>query len=190
MKIIFQHIPKTAGESIRQIMPDDTLFVGHNFYHTEYKHLYFDVEDYLQKFVIAFVRNPYDRVVSAFHYLNTGGNSPMDNEDRIKYIAKYENNFDDFVKDAFPGVMKQIHFKPQYSWIYFYSVNLCNFIGKFEELNDDIDTLSKIIDLKSTKLPELNTSDHNYYEEYYTPATKKIVYEYYKNDFGLFRYKE
>lgn len=101
MKIIFKHIPKTAGESIRQIMPDETLFVGHNYYHPEYKHLYFDVEHYLKKFVIAFVRNPYDRIVSAFHYLNSGGNSPSDEKDRIKYIEKYNDDFTKFVKDAF-----------------------------------------------------------------------------------------
>lgn len=190
MKIIFKHIPKTAGESIRQLMPEDTLFVGHNYYHPEYEHLYYDVKNYQQKFVIAFVRSPYSRVVSAFHYLNSGGNNDIDKTDRDKYIEKYNGNFDDFVRNAFPNILNQIHFMPQYSWIYFNDVSLCNFIGKFETINEDIEKLSEIIDLKSTELPILNSSRHKSYEEYYTAETKKIIYKYYEKDFELFNYKE
>lgn len=190
MKIIFKHIPKTAGESTRQIMPDETIFIGHNYYHPEYKHLYYDTKKYLQKFVIAFVRNPYDRVVSAFHYLNAGGNNDADQNDKKKYIEKYYGNFNFFVKDAFPGILSQIHFMPQHSWIYFNKVNLCNFVGKYEELQEDIGVLSKTIGLKSTKFPELNKSIHKPYKEYYTEKTKNIIYKHYEVDFRLFGYKE
>lgn len=190
MKTVFKHIPKTAGESIRQIMPDDTLFVGHDYYHPEYKHLYFDIEKYLQRFVIAFVRNPYDRVVSAFHYLNNGGNSHIDKLDKDKYIEKYNGSFDCFVKNSFPYIKRQIHFMSQYSWVYFKSVGICNFIGKYETIQDDIVKLSNIINLKNMELPLLNKSEHKHYENYYTRETKKIVYEQYKNDFKFFGYEE
>ncbi len=192
MQIIFFHMPKVAGESLRKVMPDGTLFYGHDYYHKDAHHLYYDVEKYMQKFVIAFVRNPYDRVVSAFHYLNAGGNNESDKKDSDVYIKEYNGNFDDFVKGSFlnfPYIQSQIHFMEQYLWIYHDNVNLCNFIGKYETIQEDIEKLSQIIDLKSTKVPLLNTSKHKHYEEYYTPETKKIIYECYEKDFKLFGYE-
>lgn len=182
-------MPKVAGESLRQIMPYGTFFAGHNIYHPEAHHLYFDVNKHLQKFVITFVRNPYDRVVSAFHYLNAGGNNYSDKADRDKYIKQYNGRFDHFVKSAFPNVMKQIHFMPQYSWIYYRGVSLCNYIGHYETIQEDIEKLSGIIDLKSVELPKLNTSIHKPYEEYYTDELKRIVYNWYQQDFYHFGYE-
>ena len=189
MKIIFFHIPKVAGESLRQIMPDGTFFIGHNFYHPEYHHLYFDIEDHIKRFVISFVRNPYDRVVSAFHYLNSGGINDTDLNDKKLYIEKYNGNFEDFVKNSFPNILHQIHFMPQYDWIYYRGVSLCNFIGKYESIQEDIIELSKIIKLKSTDLPELNTSNHKSYLEYYTGELRDIVYYNYEKDFKIFGYE-
>lgn len=190
MKIIFKHIPRTAGTSIKEILPEGSFILGHDYYGQGYKHLHHHVQPYQKRFVLSFVRNPYDRAVSAFHYLNTGGNNPNDVIEKENFIAKYNGDFNEFVRNAFPMTLMQIHFMPQYSWIYRNDVSLCNYVGKFENIRDDLQKLDKIINLKPTFVPHQNKSEHKHYEEYYTPETKKIIYNYYEKDFKLFGYEE
>lgn len=176
MQIIFKHIPRTGGNSFREALPEGMLFLGHDFYDLMYKHLHYHVKDLHRPFVFAFVRNPYDRVVSAFHYLTRGGNNPLDEHDRVKYIEKYSGDFDAFVRNAFPEILLQIHFMEQWKWIYWGDTPLCNEVGRFE-------------DLSQYAIPHLNKSKRRRsYEEYYTPETKEIIYKYYEKDFRLFGY--
>ncbi|NVJ48092.1 MAG: sulfotransferase family 2 domain-containing protein [Cytophagia bacterium] len=63
-------------------------------------------------------------------------------------------------------------------------------IGKFENLDKDVKILSNrlgipLLDLKKVKL---NSSKHSNYSEYYTPELRKLVYNYYKEDFKNFGY--
>lgn len=190
MKMIYKHIPRTAGTSLKEILPDGTFILGHNYYDEGYKHLYHHRIPFMKRFVFSFVRNPYDRVVSAFHYLNAGGNNPKDEIVRDIYLSQYNGDFDYFVEYGFPKVLDQIHFMPQYSWIFYNYINICNYVGKFETINEDIKELSKFIDFKSDSLPDINKSEHKHYKDYYTVATKKIIYEYYRTDFELFGYEE
>lgn len=194
IQIIYKHIPRTAGTSLKEILPDETFVLGHDYYGDGYKHLYYHLKPYLKRFVLSFVRNPYDRAVSAFFYLNAGGNNPNDEIEKERYIAKYNDDFNAFVKNAFPGIRTQIHFMPQHHWIcgnnYKDLINLCNYVGKFETIDDDLKELSKIIPLKSIELPERNKSEHSQYEDYYTTETKKIIYNNYIEDFKLFGYEE
>lgn len=190
MKIIYKHIPRTAGTSLKEILPEGTFILGHDYYGEGYKHLHLHMEPYLKRFVLSFVRNPYDRAVSAFFYLNSGGNNPLDEIEKEKYIAQYHSDFNAFVENAFPWIRDQIHFISQWAWIYRNNIRLCNYVGKFETINDDLQELSKIIPLKSIELPERNKAEHSHYEDYYTAKTKKIIYDNYRDDFKLFGYEE
>jgi hypothetical protein len=187
--IIFKHIPKTAGASIKEILPEKVNVQGHDFYNSEYKHLFNYISNLKNKFVFAFVRNPFDRIVSAFFYLNAGGNNPLDEVDREKYIKQYNGDFNLFVENAFPEILKQIHFMPQYSWIYFDIFCLCDYIGKIETINNDLQNIGNIINYDFPKLPKKNVSSHNDYRSYYTSKTEKIIYKYYEKDFKLFNYR-
>ena len=186
--IIFKHIPRTAGNSLKEILPEKVLFLGHDYYNPNYKHLLFHLINIKHKFVFAFIRNPYDRVVSAFHYLNAGGNNPFDVADRDKYIKQYDGNFDNFVKNAFPGITYQIHFMPQYTWIYLYKQCLCDYVGKLETIENDLRNIGNIINYDFPELPCRNGSRRGHYENYYTEETKEIIYKYYEKDFRLFGY--
>jgi hypothetical protein len=108
--LIFKHIPRTAGNSIKEVLLDDILFLGHDFYGLGYKHLYYHIKKYTRSFVFSVVRNPYDRAVSAFFYLNKGGNNPLDEFDRIRYIERY------------------------HKWIYYNKTALCNIAYRFENI--------------------------------------------------------
>jgi hypothetical protein len=183
MHIVFKHIPKTAGLSVKEILPKGTLFLGHDYYSQTYKHLFYHLLTIENPFVISVVRNPYDRAVSAFYYLASGGNNPVDVISKKQYIDKYKNSFSEFVLNAFPGILKQIHFMPQYDWIYFRDYKLCNFIAKYENLKEDLS-----IFLQNKELPNLNISSHFDYKYYYDSKTAKIIYKNYRKDFNLFGY--
>lgn len=70
-KCIFIHVPKVAGSSIeRVIYQTDKWLVGHV---KASDYMKFDKDKFDSYFSFGFVRNPYDRVVSAYHYLKKGG---------------------------------------------------------------------------------------------------------------------
>ncbi len=185
MKIIYKHIPKTAGLSIKEVLPEDALFLGHDFYNMNYKHLFYHTRYLKEKFVFSCVRNPYDRALSAFLYLDSGGNNILDRFDKRRYIERYRGDFEKFVNNAFPDVLRQIHFMPQYTWIYYQDLKICDYVAKFENLHQ---TLSFV--LKTQELPHNNKTKHRKWQKYYTPKTAAIIYQHYQMDFELFRYPE
>ncbi len=142
--------------------------------------------------MFTFVRNPWDRAVSAFFYLNQGGGNLCDKWDRHKYIRRYRGDFTRFVRNAFPrkDILRQMHFRPQHSWLSDGSGGLIpDFIGKFENLEQDLNTLSSRLGVSIESLPLINESDHDHYREYYDEETKNIVSETYRKDIELFDYR-
>lgn len=70
---IFIHIPKTAGTSVAL-----TLF-GHGSRHVPwFRYQQANPVKYRRYFKFAFVRNPWDRLVSSYFYLQKGGMSEAD----------------------------------------------------------------------------------------------------------------
>jgi len=75
-RCIYYHIPKTAGLSVCQ-----GLFGHHGPGHIDARtyRLIFGRAHFEKYFRFTFVRNPWDRLVSAYHFLQAGG---LDREDR------------------------------------------------------------------------------------------------------------
>jgi hypothetical protein len=71
---IFVHIPKTAGTSILAALGADPVFDTHAPAQI-YRQCYPDLFARAQKF--AFVRNPWDRFASSFHFMKSGTDWPM-----------------------------------------------------------------------------------------------------------------
>ena len=67
---------------------------------------------------------------------------------------------------------------------------LPDFIGKFENLQEDYDKVCDHIKIPKTKLPHLNSGGGNneIYEKFYTDDLKQFVYEQYKEEFEIFGY--
>lgn len=175
--IIYKHIPRCGGNSFRELFPEgEFLFLGHDYYNINYRHLFYHVRKSSKNYVFTIVRNPFDRAVSAFHYLNAGGISRNDDFDRIRYLKKYNGDFRQFTLNAFPDILQQIHFMPQYLWVYWEGECLCNNIYKFEDV------------IKDPDFPHKNSSKHIDYREYYDTDTVEVIKKYYKEDFELFGY--
>ncbi|EAI0653403.1 alpha-2,3-sialyltransferase, partial [Campylobacter coli] len=150
-KCIFIHVPKVAGSSIeRVIYQTDKWLVGHV---KASDYMKFDKDKFDSYFSFGFVRNPYDRVVSAYHYLKKGGGNKNDEKWASKNIYKY-NSFEEFVLaledlEIQNKILNWMHFTPQYKFLCESEKNiLVNFVGKFENLEEDFKKILKILSRK------------------------------------------
>jgi hypothetical protein len=138
--------------------------------------------DSLYKF--CFVRNPWDRFVSLFHYLG---------RDKLK-LHDY-TNFDDFVrhverKGVPPiGLYKKKGMSlanPQSAW-----VNCeIDYIGRVETLQEDFDHICENIGCARMTVPVEHKGKrrNTRYQEYYTRETRDTVGEVYREDVENFSY--
>ena len=192
-KVLFMHIPKTAGISLyKAIRHPKVRIKGHFIQNPFHRYLKDTLPSYKNKpYVFTFVRNPWDRLVSAFFYLNEGGRNLSDKADSKKYLRKYQGDFETFIKEGIAEgkALKQLHLKPQSVWVCDDKGNLLvDYIGRFESLQEDLDRISKEIGIPFKPLAHTNGSSHKHYQDYYTEETKAIVVEAYKKDIELFNY--
>jgi hypothetical protein len=66
---------------------------------------------------------------------------------------------------------------------------IVDFVGRYENLEHDVNTVIQVLGLKSRALPHVNKSQHRHYSEYYTEETKGLVAERYSRDIDFFRYQ-
>ena len=176
-KPLFIHIPKAGGSSIKNIIKKynkeltTCLHRPVTHYSTEYRD---------SCFVFSFVRNPYDRLLSAHKYL-TGG---YGNEGDTKLGKTLSSDFKYFVKNEL-HMHHYGHFTPMK---YFLDYNI-DFIGRFENFQEDFNIVCNKIGIQQQQLPHQNKSEHKHYTEYYDEETKSIVAEKYAKDIEHFGYK-
>jgi hypothetical protein len=196
-RCIFTHVPKTAGKSVRALfgVPEferdhkpDGRNIERAFGHRRLSELggepYF--ADY---FKFAFVRNPFDRIVSAYFYLDDGGCNAEDERFRAEHLSRYDHCFPTFVEDL-PRLMAAPHFQPQLRWLCDAGGKpLTDFVGRYENLEADISTVGRRIGLSFDVLPVINASRHGPYRDYYDDATRRRVAEFYGEDIELFSYR-
>ena len=192
-KIIFIHIPKTAGSSIEHLLRDEGKyeldFIGvrngrstHHYMGIELKLILKELYPTYYKF--SFVRNPYDRLISEYFWC------------RINNVGhKFNKTFDeflDYVEDViknkkFFKPIENDHFIPQYSFLFFNNKLLVNNIFKYEDLETVAPLIKKRLKIK-TSLQHLNKSVKN--EITLTQEQKDRIYNLYQIDFETFNYEK
>ena len=187
-KFIFIHIPKAGGTSIENFLLSyhgiklnwqdkyplkklsgknrKQFVMGSGVQHKSISEF---AEKFQKKyFCFTFVRNPWDWFVSEYQY-------------SIK-LGLESGSFNQFIE--MPHV-ERFHLKPQYTFI---NENI-NFIGRFENLQEDFDIVCDKIGIPKQQLPHINKSEHKHYTEYYDDETRQIVAEKYAKDIEYFGYK-
>lgn len=183
---IFVHIPKCAGVSMCR-----TLFGGLAGGHTtleEYLTI-FEPRHIRNYFKFTVVRNPWDRVVSSYFFLKSGGFNEKDRLWSAKELSDF-SSFDCFVRKWLnrTNIWKWAHFNPQY----FYMLDKrekvhLDFVGFFENIDDDFSHINQRLGLNRT-LTRMNKGEHRSYMDYYDTDTRKIVADVYAEDISMLGY--
>jgi hypothetical protein len=134
---VFIHIPKCAGNAVQKSLFGDIIF-GHQTIRQYQISLPRDVYRKAWKFTVT--RGPWERIVSAWRFLNAGGCNPNDKQFFDQNLSQYQS-FDHFVND---WLVYQdldhcgcLHFKPQMHYI-------CEFDGSVA-----MDCIIKLSDLSN-----------------------------------------
>jgi len=184
-RCIFIHIPKTAGSSIAE-----SLFgvASRHVPYTEF--LRANPKKFQRYFKFAFVRNPWDRLVSTFFFLQRGGLNELDRTWSQRNLAEFDG-FEDFVRRGLPRreILSWVHFRPQANYIMSPTGNLMvDYVGRFETLEEDFNVVASRLGVK-VDLRRTNSSTHAPFETVYSQETATIVGKIYESDATTFGYR-
>ena len=216
-RAIYIAVPKVANTSIKTalvpLMPDDVRsFEGdargdRSIYgrHRDelfsrsirlYKH---QIKRYPSYFKFAFVRNPWDRLVSCFRdkiewgaVMESGRHN--DPRKRRMYLGSgftTDMTFDDFARKVAktPDSRANRHFRSQHTFLTDRHGRLIpDFVGRFERLSEDFARVMEHIGVSDVRLPHVRDSRGSRYREYYTSELVDLVARRYARDVDLFDY--
>lgn len=194
-RCIFTHVPKTGGKSVLSAFGLPLLGADYDgglthiedpYDHRPLRNEHGGLrEDY---YCFAFVRDPLDRLASAFFYLDAGGCNRFDAAFRDEHLSVYDGDFLAFVDDLERHI-EHTHFRPQSWWLTSpEGVLLPDFIGRYEALASDFANVAERIGLRTGPLPRLNASRRPATQLCYTERARRKVAEIYSADFRLLGY--
>ena len=181
-KILFIHINKTGGTSVEK-----ALNIPPNHITALEKIKEIGQQRWDESFSFSIVRNPWDKVVSHYHY-------------RVKtnqtYLKTNPIEFKAWVKLAYRD--KNIFyydnpemFMPQIDWISNCEGKvLVNYICKFENLQTDFEKVCQLAAIPIIQLPHLQKSERKKdYKGYYDEETRLIIEKCFQKDIQKLGYK-
>jgi len=184
---IFIHVPKAAGISISRSLYG--ISTGHYTAQT-YKRI--SAKEFSKYFKFAFVRNPWDRAVSAYTFVKQGGTKFVQPTKSDIYASGIFDDFDTFLFDwlQYQNLLEiDVVFAPQYHFICDDDDQLLvDYVGKMETLESDIikisEKLGRPIDIK-----HLNKSTKQKdFRSYYSDKSIELVAKIYQKDIDMFNY--
>ncbi len=199
-KFAFIHIQKTGGVSVDRLLRaavPNIVFCGPR--HMGARRARKMIENWDEYYSFAFVRNPWDRLVSWYCMMdglrrrgaNVSWNSPL-----LRYVREEEPTFEDFIKrctkkfrvqgDVYSFTRNQLDYLVDKD-----GKLLVDFVGRVERFNDDLATVLGEIGLDVTEdaIPHTNRSKHRHYSTFYTPETESIVRARFAQDIEYFGYE-
>src|SRR5512139_1991023 len=179
---VFIHIPRTGGNSIIKALEGKDAITVHHVSKV-------DLNGFGDNYVFAFMRDPCERVLSAYAYLSDGGLSDEDAEDAREYIQPFAD-FREFVLGGLQrAAAEQRHFRPQCYWLTDDQDQIvANFIGRTENLQAGFDFVCEQAGWERTPLDVLNRSDRTGLEV--GDDLRAIIREIYAEDFQMIEIME
>lgn len=209
---VFIWVPKTAGTSIfdalsqhgmRKIKTNPRGFDGKShvtFGHRDPKEVRAAMPNGLwdESCKFAFVRNPWDRLVSLYFYWKNfddghvikshplaASTSRLNFRDFCKNLSAQSHLLPRMLKGDCGGVLQMCS---QTKWIGPDESPNVDFIGRYENLEEDFSKVCRHLGVDA-KLGHRNKSSHKHYSEYYDDETAKVVGEIYREDIERFGYE-
>jgi sulfotransferase famil protein len=203
-KFLFVHIQKTAGRSFEAVLmdniPDLKSLPGTHDHAAWVKEELGDKWDEYYK--VAFVRNPWDRLVSWYTMIIEKGDTTwykrmtgLGKYNKIRqYVLDNANSFDDFICKCTATIAdtdgKKSFWYNQLDYISDRDGKvMVDYIGRFENLVEDTTTVLRQLGIEGASLPHKNGSDHKNYRLYYNDQTKDLVAKRYARDIEYFGYE-
>ncbi len=189
-RAIFAHIPKTGGSTITSILGRGHLFQrvevdphtkGHTSIFRQLEVAGEEVQDYYK---FAFVRNPWDRLVSAYHYI-------IERRTDLTAVTAYAT-FDDFIA-AFsqqPELFFDIYyFQTQHSFLFDdQGQTPIDFFGRFENFGEDLQHVLQHLSVQKTLVRHRKRSKRTDYRDYFNDQSRDAVAKIYQQDIDTFEY--
>lgn len=172
-RAIHVHIPKCAGMSIEAAFGAKKL--GQHF-HRRKAIRTFGAAKWFNYYKFAFVRNPWDRFVSLYHF-------------RKKYQTMHirGRSFKRCMMAMFREYPPRVH--QQHFWVMDGDTQIVDFIGRFENLHEDFAKVCKAIGAEGVVLGHHNKTEHAHYSHYYDDECLEFVTANCARDIELFGYK-
>jgi hypothetical protein len=194
-KFLFVHIQRTGGTSISRHLLDaqvnaDQFLAPHAPVLDAKKLLSADYHDY---FTFAFVRNPWDRLVSWYHMIKTYGPGNTTNQ-FWAYVLANSTCFEEFIKNCTETIVQDGSGKSiMWNQVDYLSDSkgtiVVDAIGRFENYARDVRGIFNRIKVPFDTLCSANAVPHAHYSAYYTPELREIVATRFKKDTEHFGYR-
>jgi len=204
---IFFHLPKAAGTSIlaglrhnlgKSVKSNERNGNLTTFLKQKHKILWPNhvqcsiVKDYLGEkeykniFKFVFVRNPWDRTVSLYHY--TKQKEPAIYKKLNIEMPQFTKNI--IESKSFGDWVRNYNIAgPQYNFLTSRSGELLvDYIGKTENVQSDLSYICGLLNIPNIKVNKLNTTKRKDYRDYYDSETIEIVAKKLKQDIDFFGY--
>ena len=183
--VVFVHVPKTGGTSVARALYG-TDGVGHRTARDLRGAVGADVWD--RAFTFAVVREPVDRLASAFRYLRAGGSNGLDAAFAERELAPFDT-LDSFVLGWLTARSSQswVHFRPQADFVCGPSGEvLVDVVARYERLAADYEAVRQRTGVGGP-LPWANAGPPRPAPDL-SPAARARVAEVYAADFDRFDY--
>jgi hypothetical protein len=201
---LFVHVPKTAGLSMTAALnpfcdhPENALInrilskfgVDVNWFgptislkygriHTTARQMktIFPNEVFEEYYKFAFVRNPWDLMVSYYHYIQS--NTEHHRSRKVQALGGFKQYLKYEIKR---NKINQTHFLTDAK-----GNLIVDFVGHFESLAEDFDIVRSTLGI-TANMEHYNGSKHRDYRSYYDEETKQMVANHWKEDIERFGY--
>ncbi|MDX6766402.1 MAG: sulfotransferase family 2 domain-containing protein [Candidatus Methylacidiphilales bacterium] len=198
-KCIFIHIPKTAGTSVSRALFElpktiDTEY-PRSIRKLRFKHLkatavksYLGDETWNRHFSFAFVRNPWDLMVSSYNWWVQKASHDPTFKDRIG-SSEWLSNFESFIFSPFGRFKLNELEGNMLDWVTENGDIIVDYVGKVETFNSDWAAICHKINAPFRPMPCLNSTIRLDYRQYYNSRTRAAIAERFHREIELFEYK-
>ncbi len=192
-RAVFVHIPKNGGSTITTLLKRDR-FLGRRVNRLDPRSAGCEkISEYLEAlgnesedfFKFSFVRNPWDRFVSAYHYV-------CQRRPELKQVASC-GSFDEFISAFSRNPESFLHiryFRPQWKYLTDSSgVVPLDFVGRFERFEDDLGVVLRKIGSRRSFIRHRKKTKRADFRDYYSDESCGVVGRVYARDIDLFKYE-
>jgi hypothetical protein len=185
-RFIFVHAGRTGGSSFERLAGigitsdvrtkhlDNTDFPEKHkdfqYYQTTYP------KEFLAYFKFTIVRNPFDRLVSAWIW-----RTKVVKDIKPQTLSEFIEARHDSTKFSEKFKLRDLSLQD--------SIRQFDYIGRYENLTNTINYLSGKLGILVTEIPHSNNTHSGRYQDYYDPETIALVRQKYRLDIELFGYE-